>query len=489
MNKVLIVEDEKMIRQGIVAMLKRVVVPIEEIIESRNGEEALKILQKTKIDLIITDIRMPKMDGITLVKQIQNLPDKPFVIVVSGYDDFNYAVEALRQGVRDYLLKPIEREKFTAVILSVQEEIQNRKEEKQVTEKIGGQQLKYLLLNKDISQEEINAIGKKFSIQFPDNSYYLCCMNSHTVPAENKEEQIVLRDVEGQTLVILEHTILEQSMKEKYMNYGVGISRLHRGIGELKEAYREAMISRTEAFVKCLDFYHYEENLFDYESIPEDFPQQFVQLFGTQKVEEGIRKFSNIRFKARMNKVSAQTLLEITRNILDQLIEVYERIMEFDMEEFQQLKEPLAYNMADEYFEKLESWIRTMQQRILEEFDDFRNKEKINLAIQYIRDNFKSDLNMAVVSNCISMNYSLFSLNFKQYTGMNFVNYLKKIRIEEAKHMLVETDEKIIDIAQMVGYENEKHFMKIFKSACGVSPSEYRKNSWYQKKAAEKAKK
>ncbi|MDF2514174.1 MAG: hypothetical protein K0S04_4040, partial [Herbinix sp.] len=128
MNKVLIVEDEKMIRKGIVAMLNRAPIPINEMIECRNGEEALEILQQTKIDLMITDIRMPKMDGITLVKQLQDLPDKPAVLVVSGYDEFNYAVEALRNGVKDYLLKPIEREKFYKVIMSIQEELENKEE-------------------------------------------------------------------------------------------------------------------------------------------------------------------------------------------------------------------------------------------------------------------------------------------------------------------------------------------------------------------------
>ena len=74
------------------------------------------------------------------------------------------------------------------------------------------------------------------------------------------------------------------------------------------------------------------------------------------------------------------------------------------------------------------------------------------------------------------MNYSLFSYEFKQCTGKNFVNYLKELRIAEAKRLLATTDEKVIDISQQVGYDNEKHFMKIFKSICGVSPSEYRKN-------------
>lgn len=83
---------------------------------------------------------------------------------------------------------------------------------------------------------------------------------------------------------------------------------------------------------------------------------------------------------------------------------------------------------------------------------------------------------MAVVSNYISMNYSLFSYSFKQYTGSNFVNYLKDIRMREAKKLLAETEMKIIEISQTVGYDNEKHFMKLFKNTYGVSPTEYRKN-------------
>ncbi len=84
---------------------------------------------------------------------------------------------------------------------------------------------------------------------------------------------------------------------------------------------------------------------------------------------------------------------------------------------------------------------------------------------------------MALVSNYVSMNYSLFSLAFKKYTGTNFVNYLKDIRIAEAKRLLSQTDERLQDISRRIGYDNEKHFMKTFKSICGISPSEYRRNA------------
>ena len=94
----MIVEDEKMIRKGIISMVKRIDISCEEIIECKNGEEALEILKNKKVDVLLTDIRMPKMDGITLVSHVNELKEKPIVIVVSGYDDFNYAVEEIRRA-------------------------------------------------------------------------------------------------------------------------------------------------------------------------------------------------------------------------------------------------------------------------------------------------------------------------------------------------------------------------------------------------------
>ena len=103
MKTVLIVEDEKLIRQGIRTMIQRSGVPVEMIMECGNGEMALEILQSQKVDVMFTDIRMPRMTGIELVQKVQELPEKPIIVAVSGYADFSYAVEMLRMGVREYL--------------------------------------------------------------------------------------------------------------------------------------------------------------------------------------------------------------------------------------------------------------------------------------------------------------------------------------------------------------------------------------------------
>jgi len=106
----------------------------------------------------------------------------------------------------------------------------------------------------------------------------------------------------------------------------------------------------------------------------------------------------------------------------------------------------------------------------------------LHTVFRWRKRNYADDLNMAVVSNRVSMNYSLFSVAFKEYAGVNFVNYLKEIRIDKARRLLAETEDKILDISRKVGYDNEKHFMKTFKLICGVSPSEYRKTSRFAKK-------
>lgn len=151
-------------------------------------------------------------------------------------------------------------------------------------------------------------------------------------------------------------------------------------------------------------------------------------------------------------------------------------MMEDEEDNVKRLADYYSFSALMPWQTEFMDWLLAFHERINSRYDVNKNQQKIKQAIDYIQKNYDKDLNMAVVSNHISMNYSLFSYLFKEYTGNNFVNYLKGIRMEEAKRLLAETDLRIIEISAKVGYDNEKHFMKIFKTSCGVSPSEYRKN-------------
>ena len=166
---VLIVEDEKLIRQGIKTMVQRSGVPVEIIMECNNGEVALEILKEQKIDVMFTDIRMPKMDGITLVQEMQQLDNKPLTVAISGYDDFSYAVEMMRYGVREYILKPVERQKIVEIMKKFERELEDSKKQDKASEKIGRQQLKYSILNNQITEEEMSLLEEKTSEKCTDS--------------------------------------------------------------------------------------------------------------------------------------------------------------------------------------------------------------------------------------------------------------------------------------------------------------------------------
>ena len=164
------------------------------------------------------------------------------------------------------------------------------------------------------------------------------------------------------------------------------------------------------------------------------------------------------------------------QEFLEEIEKVYRKVIESESGLLNECKNIMKENCIDDYEEKVMELVLSIHEKVNHQFDQNKNQAKMRQAVEYIKENYAKDLNMAVVSNDLSMNYSLFSYSFKEYTGCNFVSYLKEIRMKEAKRLLADTDLKIIEISQKVGYDNEKHFMKMFKATCGVSPTEYRNN-------------
>ena len=120
MMKILVVDDEKLIRQGIKTMLERTGKEKYEVDLSSDGEEAIQQINKKNYDIIITDIKMPEINGIELMQYLDENKMKSHVIILSGYDDFNYAAQAMRYGAKEYLLKPVKREELFLAIKKIE---------------------------------------------------------------------------------------------------------------------------------------------------------------------------------------------------------------------------------------------------------------------------------------------------------------------------------------------------------------------------------
>lgn len=485
MKTVLIVEDEKMIRQGIKAMIQRSGVPVEVIIECTNGEMALEVIREQKVDVMFTDIRMPKMDGIELVKQMQSCEHVPLTVAISGYDDFSYAVEMLRNGVREYILKPVEREKIAEILQKLNEEIVHNQEKVKQNKRLGYQQVKHLMLLESMTEEELGTLEQQYEKEFYECAYAVCATNCKERGEMQTDNYIYLSNIEGSDIFVVPEETVELLLKNELKDGYVGVSGLHYGLAELRTAYLESQKLRKRAFCQNQTIVRMGDET---EHVPERLIQeaerltadaaklQRVQLIGTERREELEKVWRRFFYEVKNGRITPEQYENCMVEFFHETAKTYRNAVEEDVETMQRFRDIFHEDCINIFEERLIAWILNLQECIGSQLDVNRNSQKIKQAVEYIEQNYASDLNMAVVSNYISMNYSLFSYSFKQYTGSNFVNYLKDIRMREAKRLLAETDMRIIEISQAVGYENEKHFMKIFKASCGVSPSEYRKN-------------
>ena len=461
-------------------MVQRSGVPVEMIMECQNGELAWDILKSKEVDVMFTDIRMPKMDGIELVHLANTLEKPPLIVAISGYDDFSYAVEMLRSGVREYILKPVERDKIADILKKLNEEIEGRNLKSRKDKDFGLKEVRQLVERPSLPEERIGEIAERYGEIFFDGPYKVYVAVKGTFKDET--EGIVFAEVYDSDVLVAETASGYDA--EKLSDVCAGISDEYTGLVNLRKAYEEALKRRKNAFVTGL----LTDSGVGLKEAPEALKiqarrlieeaslMQRLQLVGTKREDELDEQWGKLFTETKRGNLSYDEFEIAIKDFTENVKKIYKNsITDEAAEGLERLKNVLSFEYIDEYRESLMEWIMKLRESICES-DDSEAKMKIKAAVEYVKENYMKDLNMAVVSNYISMNYSMLSYLFKQYTGTNFVNYLKDIRIREAKKLLTETDMKIVEVSRAVGYDNEKHFMKTFRAECGVSPGEFRKN-------------
>ena len=477
MKTLLIAEDEKMIRQGLKAMIKRSNIEVEEILECQNGQEVLEIMKTKQIDVLFTDIRMPKMDGITLLNILSQYEEKPEIVVISGYDDFSYAVEALKCGAREYILKPVNREDIYKIMKKLEEIVESKKNLENKIEAIDEmieQQIKYILLNDTITQSELQSFKKGFKEHWLNTvPYTIFCL--HQQVKYLRDTDYIICTIDNDYIVITKAKDaygLEERLKEKH----IGISSTYEGIQHLRLAYEQALLARRYAYIMNKPCLHYNDVPIQKTSKIEDkIIKRIVQLVGTERREDFEEAFEEVLGEEHIEGLIYDDFEKLMEKMIGHLLESYGSII--DITEFGKIKYFYHYPDYKSYQTYLKAYLFELNKKICSAHENSKKLPKIQEALDFIEKNYAKDLNMAMVSNYISMNYSCFSQLFKEYTGTNFVNYMKEIRISKARELLITTGKKVAEIGYAVGYENEKHFMKVFKGVTGISPTEYRKNN------------
>ncbi len=481
MISVVIADDEKLIRAGLKKILTDSLdIPLN-IIEAKNGEEALELCKSEQPELIITDIRMPRMDGIELMKNLSALENHPSIIVLSGYDDFSYAKAAIQNGASSYILKPVDKKELLNSVKSAVSIYE--KEEKKRNEEY----LKAFVTGNEV--EDGNFLeNMKFQNGFYCVSFYGEKCFEIIEPILTTFQFYCIERKRNSCCFVIPNEALSFLQNDITLSpFLVGVSSLSNNISLLTQMIQQAKISMLTAFfeksqnmiskTKQKGFFYYSEikQLEDFSIIEKNY-DKFIARIEISDVEEIQKKLGELLdFSEVEPEFCVSTLDYLYRKITVDLFTRFKTIIEDDM--YLLLKQMMIVNIM--LVNNLLEWESYISDFLIY-LSSILKKDKseypyIAQAVEYVKTHFTKNINMAIVANYVSTNYTWFSEKFKEQMGINFNDYLKKLRIEEAKRLLETGCYKVYEVSSRSGFSDVKYFMKSFRENTGMSPTEWKK--------------
>jgi len=529
--KVFLVEDEVVVREGIKNSIDWENNGLYFSGEASDGELAYPMIQKEKPDIVITDIRMPFMDGLQLARLVKKEMPWVKIVILSGYGEFEYAKEAIDIGITQYLLKPISKQELTKCLITIRDNIiaeQNEhaaydKYKTEIKEYYAGdvRRLFYDIVSGTSPQEDIIERGKKLNLELEAKAYNIILYmikegkddtQDGNLPEglENELESLIDMHInvisfdcllEGNALLIKGNSIDEvYKLQEEIVNgmkyifsaykdiaYFGGIGKPVTELSELSLSFQEA--SRVYAYRYILD----ESNIFDYRDIAYGQMQDngmdldSILHLNKKKAEEFLRSgnkkdvhyFVEEYLKCISNDSRSSLLFRqyivvdmycIAASFVQELGFRKEDIAEPFSDKLQ-LNMLLSFEQISRYIEEIFSYVIDLRDNISSsKFNDIINKAKA-----YINDNYTNEkLSLNQVANQVYLSPTYFSAIFSQKTGQTFIQYLTDLRMNKAKELLKCTDMKTSEIAYAVGYKDPHYFSYLFKKTQNCTPKQYR---------------
>ncbi|MBD2870603.1 response regulator [Paenibacillus arenilitoris] len=514
MRSILIADDEKNIRFGLRTMIEREFPDFYRIRTAVHGEDALAQYRSERADVVITDIRMPVMDGIELIKRLTEEPGSgppPVFIILSGYDDFAYAKAAIEYQVKDYLLKPIRREELFESLRKSERTLLAQAElaERAAVGDSYREQLRITRLREWFAQddpregdaEEIAAavgfgqFARPFTVavlsykpeggESMSKEEFKLLVEKKLLPMQGALE-LAFHDLENKLVLI--GSPVERFRELCGQTGGVELDGLRMGVSgegerpvELHRCYKQAAEALRYSFL------YSNRRMLRYEDIkaerrmykvPDEDIRRLGNMLGTDREREALELLKQIFHTEDIPDVDIGYLKLVGKRINEQVLDEVFRVYGEESIEVLKLYRKVGnmdnFRSFHDYYRCLEHLLLSVNEYVRGIRSAYSEHAEMKAAVKYIEENYFKPLNMAVVSNYVGLNYSYFSEAFKAHTGESFVPYLKKVRIGKGKELLRGDDRKLHEIGSAVGFENSKQFSRVFKELEGVSPQEYR---------------
>jgi len=538
MRTVMIVDDEMSVVSGLIEHIPWSELGLAVTMTAVDGEEALEKIRARQPDIVITDVYMPKMDGLTLIQHLREEFPDIYIVIHSGYDEFDNARIAMRYGVQYFLLKPSMVAEITGVLQEVTREMEVQEKQQQLLARFEAEQQTYLhymqdayiremlvtrYKEQDIPLEKLKLLGldvntpvvvatiallrPPYLTKSKEREWQLIKYGSSNIVREmireaQEEDRLAIHLVDHaeQTMVLVffakqpELDLLEISkritsgMVENILLYlklslSVGIGEVKHGLHQLIDSYLESLKALEAADYQAVNrVYTYREVHGSDERGECRYPYSLLRDVYQAIDDQELERLIEIWERAEQELLSDGRLpFYIIQNLCISLIGILMTTGDEDSS-VQAHMHTLTARFAEVYAmasaKELCAWMR----RWLAEWvkrsaaqSGRRSNRLVQEVKQYVRDHYDQEITLTEIADRLYVNRNYLSQLFKRVTGESFVTYLNRFRIEKAKERMREKHYLISEISEMVGYQNPTYFSQVFKSITGKSPSEFYK--------------
>lgn len=526
MFKTLIVDDELYTREGLKILINWQELGFEICGQAENGEQAFEDIKVAKPDLIITDIKMPLMNGLELIKKVNEETElNAKFIVLSGYNEFEYAKEAMRFGVKNYILKPIEREELMTVVKEIYEELNEERNSKEANLIAVNALLEINLktiLKYTANKESMDNVMRFLNVDYNEHFSYImlevengnCQVNEKLYDDNN---YYIIRDflleILGEEYKF--NILKEDSHKCNVINYGIIVTDklLEKYESDLHSFAELIFLQLTKKLNKKTNIYvgktvsellllreSYDSAIFTcnvkickkdcgivyYDEI-KDIPvsKDFNERFNFDYLVEAIENNNAVEIEGIINRfLTEQVSNPIDLKLLQLKIYylVYQIVgivskMNGDTTEI--LKYSLKLNF-DKFitFDDIMDSIKGFSEHCAKFINNLRQNQSTGILYdieRYIHENYCKRITIKEVANHFYINSAYLGQIFKKKYGISFIDYLHQYRMTKAKELLRHTDFKIYEISEKLGYKSPDNFIEKFEKSNGTTPLQYRK--------------
>lgn len=519
--KALIVDDEKHVREGIKLLADWERNEITEIYEASNGEDAIQMIQSLNPEIIFSDMKMPKVDGTQLLQWMNEHYTEGKTIVVTGYDDYHYMRKALHYGSSDYLLKPINPEMLNDTLVRVvkewKQEEKERKNKRSKNQLINKMKLAYRdkkltqLINNDPVDKKV---WEEFHLE-KAQAYTTGILQVSNVAIEQFEGDkdltlFTLLDIINEQLSkdsngIAFHYVTSKGeiillLKRRKEEAIFSIRKIQANIQKLLELTCTIALGKEVDTVTHLNLsYQHAKSVMINRNVLRNHQEKIITEIAEKEIKSLMAYASSIKLAIQTGELEPFRSLigQIQKDLISNQQLSFRQLLHFE-NEYQMISTRwhkefnLPFRIPTNLEERIYPFIDKEDIFQLEAYKD-RKKREIALFLRrvkrqntrksrnviheiekYIKANFHREIKLQEISEHFYLSREYISRKFKQEYHINLSEYLVSIRIKKAQELLRNSNLKVYDIANMIGYQDDKYFRKVFKKIVGISPNEFR---------------